>query len=270
MAPPVDQLPEAFYLPVGEDRYLPTDATESPWDPDSQHGGPPAALLATVADRVTGAPGLRLARITAEMLGPIPKREVTVRATTTRPGRRVAMTDVAMESGGRPVVTARTWHIATGAAPPATTSTPAAAPPGPDTVEEDARYFPLVRPGWGYGLASEWRFTDGGWATPGPAGVWARPRIPLVAGTELTGLQRALIVADAANGLSGELPLGEWLFVPPSVTVHLLRHPEGPWVHLAARTRLGADGIGLTTGTLADEGGVVGVVDQPLLVAPAG
>lgn len=265
-----DDLPEGYYLPLGDGRYQATEATESPWSADAQHGGPPTALLATVAEATTGAPGLRLARITAELLGPIPRGEVVVRATTSRPGRRVAMTDVVMEAGGRAVVAARTWHVAAAATPPPVPDRGGAAPPPPGSVPEDPSYFPAVRPGWGYGVAAEWRFTGGGWAVPGPGAVWVRPRIPLVAGTELTGLQRALVVADAANGVSAELALGDWVFVPPSVTVHLRRHPEGDWVHLAARTLLGGDGIGLTTGELSDERGLVGVVDQPLLVAPAG
>ncbi|MGY1846983.1 hypothetical protein [Blastococcus sp. SYSU DS1021] len=38
---------EAFYLPLGDNRFAPTRATESPWDHSAQHGGPPSALLPT-------------------------------------------------------------------------------------------------------------------------------------------------------------------------------------------------------------------------------
>ena len=51
---------DAFYLPLGDNRYEPTRATESPWDRDAQHGGPPAALLAHLID-ATVDEGLRLA-----------------------------------------------------------------------------------------------------------------------------------------------------------------------------------------------------------------
>jgi hypothetical protein len=36
--------------------------------------------------------------------------------------------------------------------------------------------------------------------------VWARVRLPLVDGVALTGQDRALILADSANGLSLSLP----------------------------------------------------------------
>lgn len=259
---------DAYYLPAGEGRYRPTEAT-SPWDEGSQHGGPPAALLATAIEQATGAPGLRLARLTSEMLGPIPRRELTVTAQTVRPGRRVAMTDAVMAVDGRPVVLARAWHIATGATPPAPAGKegrPPAVEPIPE--EQPPAYFPGMGPGWGYGQATEWRYTQGGFSTLGPARVWTRVRIPLIAGEELTGYQRALIVADAANGLSSELPFTEWSFIPPSVTVHFQRHPVGEWVHLTARTRMGSDGVGLTTGMLGDQDGTVGTVEQPLLISP--
>lgn len=33
----------AFGLPLGDGRFAPTRATESPWDSGMQHGSPPAA-----------------------------------------------------------------------------------------------------------------------------------------------------------------------------------------------------------------------------------
>jgi hypothetical protein len=257
--------PEAFYLPAGEGRYLATEATESPWDHHSQHGGPPAALLATCIEAAAGAPGMRLSRITVEFLRPVPRRECVVEARVARPGRRVAMTDASMTFDGEVAVLARAWHIAVGneqsrPVPPALGATPELPPP----VDGDP--WPLLS-AWGYGKATEWRFTSGGFGAPGPAAVWSRVRLPLVAGRELQPYQRALIVADSANGISSELPFDSWWFIPPGVTVNLVRHPVADWVYLSAKTHLGPDGTGLTLGELADPEGLVGTVSQPLLVS---
>jgi hypothetical protein len=119
---------------------------------------------------------------------------------------------------------------------------------------------------WGYGEATEWRFTRGGYDTPGRADVWTRVRIPLVADEPSTGLARALIVADSANGLSAQLPMAQWLSIPPSMTTTLLREPVGDWTHLACRTHLAPDGIGLAHADISDPGGLLGEVNQPLLV----
>jgi hypothetical protein len=233
----MNDLPEAFYLPAGDAAYEPTRATESPWDGDAQHGGPPAALLADAIDATIG-PGMRLARISVDFLGPIPRRPLQVE------------------------VTARAWHIATGPTPPAESEhlpPPALPPAGADR--------PLAGlTGWGYGEAVEWRFTHGGHGVLGPARVWTRVRLPLIAGRKLTGLARTLIVADSANGLSAALPFARWLSIPPTMTTTLLRVPDDDWVYLDCRTHLADDGIGLAHATVSDPGGYLGEVAQPLLV----
>ncbi|OMQ15186.1 hypothetical protein A7K94_0211295 [Modestobacter sp. VKM Ac-2676] len=118
----------------------------------------------------------------------------------------------------------------------------------------------------GLRAALDWRYTAGSPERPGPADVWTRVRVPLVADQELTGLDRTLIAADAANGISAELPLASWLSIPPGMTTHLTREPDGEWVHLSCRTSIAADGIGLCLGTLSDARGEIGQVSQPLLV----
>ncbi|MFC4061782.1 thioesterase family protein [Planomonospora corallina] len=252
---------EAFYLPAGDDVYEPTRATESPWDRRAQHGGPPTALLAHAIDATAG-PGLRLARISVDFLGPIPRRPVRVEVSQIRPGRQVSLSEACLVADGRAVVAARAWHIATGPEPPAE-GEPFAPPPPPDEAVPFG--FPGLT-GWGYGEAVEWRFTGGGHGAGGTARVWTRVRLPLIAGEKPTGLARALIVADSANGLSLALPMEEWLSIPPTMTTTLLRMPEGEWVHMDCRTRLSPDGLGLAQATLSDPDGYLGEVAQPLLV----
>ncbi len=256
-------LPDAFYLRGGDQRFVPTEATTSPWDPQAQHGGPPAALAAHCIDQVSGTDDRRLARISVEFLGAIPRRPMDVAVTVRRPGRRVQLTDAAVSVDGRAVVLARAWHIAT------STGSPAPPPePRPESIppEQSQLYFAGLTD-WGYGEAIDWRFTRGGFAETGPATVWTRLRIPFLVGEPTTGLQRAMVVADAANGLSGELPLADWWFVPPGIVVTMLRAPVGEWVQLAARTHRAPDGIGVATAQLADSDGYLAEVAQPLMIS---
>lgn len=164
---------------------------------------------------------------------------------------------------GRPAVTARAWDIATGPTPPATT-TPSPPPPLPATPAP--RHAFHAPPGWGYGQAIEWRFTGDDPHVSGAAQVWTRLRIPLIAGCDITGLARVLVVADSANGLSLALPPQRWLSIPPTMTTTLLRPPTGDWIHLDCRTHLSHDGLGLAHATLRDPGGYLGDVTQPLLI----
>ena len=255
--------PEAYYLPRGHGRYEPTRATESPWDRTAQHGGPPAALLAREIDRAVEAP-LRIGRISIDILGPIPLREAVVEVSVIKPGRRVRLTEARMVVDGRVAVTARAWHIAAGDRPPAAGEKQTTPPPVPPSRALQPFYPGLDD--WGYGRSIDWRFTRGGFDSLGAADVWARVRLPLVDGIALTGQDRVLILADSANGLSLSLPLKQWFSIPPTMTATLLRPPAGEWVHLACRTYLTDDGVGLARADLSDPDGLIGEVAQPLLV----
>lgn len=163
--------------------------------------------------------------------------------------------------------TARAWRILTGSSPASAVDTgmPLRLPP-----PQQQRYLSEVDPEWGYGRAIEWRSVEGSFESPGPAQVWARPLLPLVHGEQSSGLQRTMIVTDSINGLSAELDLGEWLFVPPSLTVTMHRHLETDWLLLDATTTIGSNGIGMTQARISDEHGPLGVATQPLVIEPRG
>jgi hypothetical protein len=265
------ELPPAYYLPLGDGRFEATEATMSPWDHSSQHGGPPTALLAACLDDEFGRPAMRVARISMDFLGPVPRAEVRVQTSLLRPGKRTQLSEATLWAGDRPVAVARVWHLAAAAAtPPADDNADAEPVPHDLPDPQPQRYFGGASDSdWGYGRAIEWRMVSGGFASyTGVGDVWTRLRIPLIAGRPLDGLARFAVVADSANGLSSPLSFSEWLFIPPGVSMHLHRYPVGEWVRLTAKSDPGHDGIGLTEGTLADAVGRCGIVTQPLLVAP--
>jgi hypothetical protein len=160
---------------------------------------------------------------------------------------------------------ARAWRTLRADAP-VSAGDAAAPPPRPD----EASPLPPGLEHFGYGAAVELRFAAGGWTELGPATVWTRLRVPVVDGEEPTGLQRVLAVADSGNGVSAVLPLGEWLFINPELTVHMRRAPRGEWICLDAETAITHGGAGLARSTLSDDDGVVGHGAQSLFVAPRG
>ena len=268
---PGEAEPEAYYRPGPDGIFTPTVATESPWSTDAQHGGPPSALFGHVIRARHPEPGFRLARLTVEFLGTIPRTDVEVSTEIVRDGRRIRLIEASMHAAGKRVALARAWQIAVNddvladaeRKPPQ----PAEVPPLPD--EQEQFYFG-GRQSWGYGQAAEWRRIRGSFSSTGYAQVWARLRIPLIAGQrEIDPLDRVLVIADSANGVSSALDPRDWLFIPPAVTVTLHRYPVGDWVLLAARSDLAEDGLGSTSGILSDQSGAIGTVTQPLLVAPA-
>ena len=71
------------------DRYIPTQLTRGPWDPRAMHGGAPSALFAHVCETYDPGPAGFVARLTVELLRPVPLIPLTLRVRTIRPGRKV-------------------------------------------------------------------------------------------------------------------------------------------------------------------------------------
>ncbi|HEX2056964.1 MAG TPA: thioesterase family protein [Actinomycetota bacterium] len=252
---------DAFYERLDHDAFRSTVWTTGPWGPDAQHAGPPAALLGGAVETIAG-PGAHVARVTCEILRPVPIADVRVETRVARPGRSVQMIEAQLSTGGEPVMSARAWAIRTAALDlPEPKADP---PPGPDG-------FPDLfadRKETDYIAAMEWRFVAGSFFGPGPATAWLRMRMPLVEGEEPTPLQRVLTAADSASGISGALDFDSWVYVNPDLTVYLHRRLEGEFVCLDAATIPEPVGVGLTSATLHDRRGPIGRSGQSLFVAP--
>jgi hypothetical protein len=255
---------DAFYVPLGGGRFSATRHTAGPWSPDSQHFGPPSALLVRGLESIEAPHPAEIARVTVEILGPAPVAELSLRSWVERPGRSVELLQAELGTADKVIARASAWRLATSDTSEVATDAGPLLPP-PDTVTESA--WPE---GWqsGYLDAMEWRAVRGGMDGPGPAAVWARQRIPLIDGEEPTGLQRLFTVADSGNGVSNFLSPRQWWFINSEVTVHLRRPPAGEWIGLDAVTLVGPNGIGTATTILHDSGGPVGTGAQALLVRP--
>jgi Thioesterase-like superfamily len=252
-----------FFEPLGGNRYRATAATGGPWDPKAQHGGPPTALLTRAVEQVAPRDGMPFARLTCEILGPVPVDDVTVDARVSRPGRNVELVEATLSAGERAVARLAGWRITAAPLDVESFSPADTVPPLPDAGSGGPS------PDWhdGYLSAIDFRFVDGGFDRPGPAAVWTRTRIPLVAGEEPTPLQRVALVADIGNGISHTLPIRDWYFINPELSIHVFRHPVGEWVAVDARTSIAPGGTGLAESRLHDLDGPIGRGNQALLIA---
>jgi hypothetical protein len=270
---------DCFFLADG-DRYVPTELTRGPWDPRSQHAGPPAALIGREISRLDGGAEREVGRITYEILRPVPIAPLRVDAEVVRPGRAVELVEARLADDEGEVIRARAWRLrrgevdlpaglssddgpgALGTSP--STLRPGFAPPGPD--EADPGTFPDTGQDVGYHTAMEYRFVRGAFAEAGPAIAWMRMRVPLVAGEQPTPLERVLVAADSGNGVSATLDWGRFLFINVDLSVHIHRPLNGEWVCLDAITIPERSGIGIADTALYDERGPIGRADQTLLV----
>jgi hypothetical protein len=273
---------DSFYVPDGGG-FVSTELTRGPWDPGSQHAGPPAALIGREIERLGAEDGRRrVGRITYEILRPVPIARLSVSARVARPGRSVEMVEATLaDDSAEPFMRATAWRLRegavelpselTGAGGPgdagslSSTLRPGFAPPGPE--EAEPRPFFDTGQDVGYHTAMEYRFVSGAFLERGPATVWMRPRCALVAGEELSPLQRVLVAADSGNGVSATLDLRRYLFINVDLSVHLHRLPEGDWVCLDAITIPEPEGVGISDTALYDQRGPIGRAAQTLLIA---
>lgn len=256
---------EAFFIQESDDRFISTDWTIGPWSRESQHAGPPSALLGRAIERTVGRDDMQVVRATFEILRPVPVATLQVTAEILRPGRSVTYSSASLSDDKGVVMRATAWSIRTadmeldqivhGDPPPA----------GPDAGEEVELFTKDER---SYLTAMEWRFVRGSFIEPGPAAAWARMRYPLVDGEETAPLSRVLALADSGNGISAAIDFSKWVFINPDLSVYLHRLPRGEWVCLDARTTTEPNGIGLAASVLSDEDGVIGRGLQSLFIAP--
>jgi hypothetical protein len=255
-----------FYRRVSDDRFESTPNTRGPWDAGSQHAGPPAALLGRAVELHPQRGGMRVARLTFDIIRPVPISVLTVTTRLVRAGRSVAVIEADLTPDGGPVamrMTAMLIRASAGVVP----AVPGEAAPGDPQTAEAGPFYPVPYE-VGYHTAMEYRFSAGSFLSPGPATCWMRMRVPLVDEEEPSPLARVLCAADSGNGISSVLDWRQYLFINPELTVHLGRYPLGEWVCLDAVTSIDPDGIGLTQTSLYDEHGAIGRAAQSLFVAP--
>jgi hypothetical protein len=229
-----------------------------------------AALLARAVEACPSDEPVHVARITVELLRPVPLVALAVSAAVTRPGRKVQVVEATVSDGARDLAWARALRIRLqppGDAPPGPeVGAGPATPPGPEAGHESPPHIGTYRAF--HNTGAELRYVAGSFSAPGPATVWVRLAVPVVAGEEPSPLERVVAAADFGNGVSAELDFARHLFINPDLSVHLARPARGEWVCLDAVTRLGIPGVGVADSRLFDEEGVIGRSLQSLLVEP--
>jgi hypothetical protein len=262
-------MPDALFTPDG-DRWIASDVTRGPWSPNAMHGGPVAALLAHATERVDAPGPMHPARLTIELMRPVPLVPLTVDVGVLRPGKKVQWVEAWLSADGTRVARATLLRIRQEAIPwPAArvaggdTATPH---PGPDAGT-------VVRPPWStdyptayHSHATEHRVVRGAWGALGPTTDWVRLRCAVVAGEPPSALERVAAVADFGNGISSALPFESHRFINADLTITLHRLPATEWVCLDAVTFPERHGVGVAESVLYDERGRIGHAAQTLLL----
>ncbi|WP_426574001.1 thioesterase family protein [Aquihabitans sp. McL0605] len=255
----------ALFEPGGAGVFAPTEAAVGAWDREIVHGAPVAALFAGQL-----APAEHtLARLTVEFLAPVPHAPLTLELSSLDGGARVQRQRAALVHEGRTVATATSVVVRRGELDL------------PDKARRhDSPFDPAELPaletrnlaseeliGWpsydSQGVYLAWTRIDG---DPRPHG-WIRLALPVVAGTEISGIETAAVAADyAQSAINFQLPYREWSFRNAELTLHLSREPVGDWIGLRSEGVVQPVGAGFNAADLFDADGRVGRSASSLVV----
>ena len=254
----------AYFHRLSAHRFRATEHTGGAWDLQTQHIAPALGLMAHVVEtdrEARRSDGPVVCRLSYDILGTVPIAEVEIDVQVLRPGRTIELVEAVLSNSGRAAVRLRAWLMQ-----PRDTSavqgTGQARIPGPD---ETSPWDPAsVWPG-GFIATAEVRRHQ---VEPGRAHVWVRTDVPLVADEEISALSRAAGLLDIANGMTVRAAPTDVLFPNVDLTAHFVDRPQGEWVGLDTAVSFGPSGVGLTTSTIHDERGPVGISSQSLTVRP--
>ncbi|MER6447895.1 thioesterase [Streptomyces venezuelae] len=255
---------ESYYERTGEHRYKPTAHAGGAWNTDEQHFSPLAGLVVHAVDAHLADRPERpaLARISYDILGRIALDECEITVETLRPGRTIELLEATVVIGGRPVVRARAWLLAT-----LDSSSVADSPherlPAPGELDVWA-----MEDAWDGGYVSSVEVRRTPPARRGRTAAWVSSPLALVSGEPSSALASYVALVDTANGIAVQQDPTAWMFPNLDLTIHLHRQPRGPWTGLDTTVSFGPSGQGLTSSVLHDVDGPVGHAEQILTVRP--
>lgn len=253
------------------DRFQPNPIGAGPWSSKAMHGGPPSALVGRMLDRWQNSDGnWRLTRLTTELLRPVPLAPLRVEVEPRRSGRRIQVLDAAViDDTDTEVLVARGLRVGlndNGIDEDSLPTASLAERPAPDECEQWGR--DSGRPhGHSFSDAMDVRLISGRpFDELGPAHVWLRLLVPILDGESIHPLDRAIVAADYANGMSNVVPFTTHRYVNADLTLALHRYPTGEWLSLDATTHARRQGHGTAHGELADRSAQVGHTIQSLVI----
>lgn len=251
--------PDAFYVRLGEHRFLSTLHSQGAWQPGEQHLAPAAGLVLAELERRLPSNKL-VARASFDVLGVIHSGEFTIDVEVVRQGRSIELAEASMRHGNLTSIRARIWRLAA-----TDTSQVQGEEWTPLPPPEAMRPLSLAAV-WSGGFVEALEVRQDPESRPGRGWSWIRTRYPLVEAEIDPPVAGFLKLVDTANGLVARERPGSVFFANVDLTVHFFRQPQAGWVGLDTRVNFGPTGLGETFSMLSDLRGPVGTAAQSLTV----
>jgi hypothetical protein len=228
-----------------------------------QHGSAPASLVVWAAERLPTPVPMGIARVTIDLMRPVPVAPLTIETEVLREGRKIQLCGIRLLADGVVVVNASVLKIKSQAQalPAEIKDLPVELPSPEQSLVEDghAATSPFVR-------FVSMRAARGRFGQAGAGAIWFRVDKPLIEGSAVSQAMRAVVAADFSNGTASTLDFRQWTYINADLTVSLARAPVGDWILLDGDSWIGPDGTGLAMSRLADRQGYFGRAVQSLVI----
>lgn len=249
---------------IDGDRAIPTAWAAGPWSQAMMHGGAPAGLVVWAAERESSPAPMRVARLTLEMMRPVPLVDLTIETEILRQGRKIQLCLVRLKAAGAVVCQGQVLRIREADLADAERLVPLDVPL-PDACEQSATRENSIN---NFGAGYEMRRAYGGFGEIGPGAWWFRQKRAMIAGATSSPAMLAASAADFVNGVGSALPFDKWTFLNADLSVNFARAPRGEWILNKAESWISADGAGVAMARLADCDGYFGTATQSLVIEP--
>ena len=249
---------------------VPSSLAQGPWNPEHQNGGAVSGILARAVERVEAPCPMRIARLSIDLMRPVPMKALSPKVRVVRAGRRIQVVDAWLEYEGKAVARASALRVRTDASLSpgdgyAFSLTP---PPRPKTgmVRPVTRRNLSYVPGWLRAVD----FRRDKLSQPGQENrAWVRLRKALVAGEPNTPIVRLAALSDFSAGIANALDFSEWTSPNADLSLHILREPQSEWLVLEGSASITDDGLGQSSAIIFDDLGICArgqaslIVDRP-------
>lgn len=244
--------------------FVPGELTRGGWADDTQHGGPPAGILARAIERVPTVVPMLVTRFTIDLIRPVPLTPLRIETGVIREGKRVQLVEASLWASDIQVARAVALRIRVGDVDlPDSGSDRMPAPPegleplvwqghfGEDPDLERFHYN-----------AVEIRSLGGSFLTSGEGTSWFRLLCQVVAGETPSPFVLLATLSDLANGNAQALDPTVHAFINPDISLHVHRLPIGEWIGMRSSSYPHPTGIGMTDTAVYDLEGRIGRIVQ--------
>lgn len=256
---------QALFTRDGE-TLVPDEAACSPWG-ELVGGGPVAGLLARAVEATTDDPDLFIARLTVDLVRPVPAAPLSVTTQPLRTGKRLQVSEAVLTVDGKPSARATAQLLrrsdVDGEVPEVPTPFP-----GPDGVPDGHLLPPELGLRWGVHDVVAVRWLEDQRST-GTSKVWMRMPVPLVEGEEMSPLAHLAVLVDCISAASPIGPIfGPW--INTDITLYLHRPFVGEWLGMEIDRDVHPTGIGVANARLYDTEGALGSAHEAVMVNQLG